>query len=107
MNTHHCLFFVFSFGFVCFGGFFPPKSAHVGLRLPDTHIPTATRASLYSIYVYQEKGRRQEEREDGETYFPQIPPKGGLRAKHNGRVCSPTAGSTLLNILLVFLTYLF
>lgn len=62
----HCLFFAFIFiyffvGFFCFFFFFP-KSAQVGLRLPDTRTSTATKAAFYSIYVDQEMGGRQEER---------------------------------------------
>lgn len=101
----HCFFFAFIFIIHLFiFGFFFPKSAQVGLRLPDTRTSTATRVSFYSIYVYQEKGGRQER---GKIYLPQIPPQGDLCAKHNGSVCSPTTGSTLVNILLVFLRHLF
>lgn len=105
----HCFFFAFIFIYLfihlfIFWFFFFPKSAQVGLRLPDTRTSTATRASFYSIYVCQEKGGRQER---GKIYLPQVPPQGDLCAQHNGSVCSPTTGSALANILLVFLRHLF
>lgn len=99
-----CFYFYLFIHLFIFWFFFFPKSAQVGLRLPDTRTSTATRVSFYSIYVYQEKGGRQER---GKIYLPQIPPQGDLCAKHNGSVCSPTTGSALVNILLVFLRHLF
>lgn len=107
----HCLcfyFYLFIFLFLFFVFVFVfPKSAQVGLRLPDTRTSTATKAAFYSIYVDQEKGGRQEERWGKSTSPRSHPPQGDLCAKHNGSVCSPTTGSTLVNILLVFLRHLF
>lgn len=80
----HCFFFAFIFIYLfihlfIFWFFFFPKSAQVGLRLPDTRTSTATRVSFYSIYVYQEEGGRQEEGKSTspkshhkETYVPSI-----------------------------------
>lgn len=83
----HCLFFAFIFIYLFFLLFFVfvfvfPKSAQVGLRLPDTRTSTATRAAFYSIYVDQEKGGRQGRDEENlpppdpthhkETYVPSI-----------------------------------
>lgn len=87
------------------GGGAGPWGIEMLIYISETHAPrTATRVSFYSIYVYQEKGGRQER---GKIYLPQIPPQGDLCAKHNGSVCSPTTGSALVNILLVFLRHLF
>lgn len=79
----HCFFFAFIFIYLfihlfIFWFFFFPKSAQVGLRLPDTRTSTATRVSFYSIYVYQEEGGRQERGNlpppspPQETYVPSV-----------------------------------
>lgn len=90
-----------------FSFFYFPKSAQVGLRLPDTHLQQQG-FFLFHLHVSGggRRGRGQEEREKigkihlskshKETYVPSIM-----------EVCSPTTGSTLVNILLVFLRHLF
>lgn len=78
-------FYLFIYSFIYFlVFFFFPKSAQVGLRLPDTRTSTATRASFYSIYVCQEKGGRQERG----NLPPQVPPPGDLCAQQM-EVCAP------------------
>lgn len=89
-------FFLVFFFFVCFF----PKSAQVGLRLPDcTHIYSnmGFSYSTYNLYQGKKQGLEKVRRREKYTNLPhpppprkkEIPQQGYLCAKHNGRVCSP------------------
>lgn len=98
---------------------FFPKSAPVGLRLPDcTHIYSNKGFSyfIYNLYREEEWSREKERREENCSPHPLIPNK-EKRNSTTGRYiyvpsimeeCAPqTEGSAQANVLLVFLGDLF
>lgn len=107
--------------FSCFF-FFPPKSARVGLRLPDcTHIYSNKDLSysIYNLYQGKKEGQGKEEKR-GKIYPPTNSPpptqKKERKKSHNREIYVPsimeerapqTDGSAQANVLLVFLRDLF